>query len=111
MARSRSPICYSSTAGLEFESTSPCSVPVESRAARPRHPCRFRLHPGDIGIDGPIRIAGRSQEEWVLDAAAWRDLGATHLLVNTRNAGLSFPDGHVDAIRRFMESARAAAAP
>ena len=63
--------------------------------------------PGDIGIDGPIRIAGRSQEEWVLDAAAWRDLGATHLSVNTRNAGLSFPDGHIDAIRRFMDSARA----
>jgi probable F420-dependent oxidoreductase len=63
--------------------------------------------PGDIGIDGPIRIAGRSQEEWVLDAAAWRDLGATHLSVNTRNSGLSFPDGHIDAIRRFMDSARA----
>ena len=63
--------------------------------------------PDDIGIDGPIRIAGRSQEEWVLDAAGWRDLGATHLSVNTRNAGLSFPDGHIDAIRRFMDSARA----
>ena len=63
--------------------------------------------PDDIGIDGPIRIAGRSQEEWVLDAEGWRDLGATHLSVNTRNAGLSFPDGHIDAIRRFMDSARA----
>ncbi len=64
--------------------------------------------PGDIGIDGPIRVADRSQEEWLSDAAAWRDLGATHLSVNTRNSGLSFPDGHVDAIRRFMDSARAA---
>ena len=64
--------------------------------------------PSDIGIDGPIRIASRSEEEWTLDAAAWRDIGATHLSVNTRNAGLSFPDGHIDAIRRFMDAVKVA---
>ena len=62
--------------------------------------------PGDIGIDGSIRVADRSQEEWVLDALAWRDIGATHLSVNTRNAGLSFPDGHIDVIQRFMEATK-----
>jgi len=34
---------------------------------------------------------------------AWRDIGATHLSVNTRSAGLSFPEGHIEAIRRFKD--------
>ena len=58
----------------------------------------------DIGIDGRIAIVGRSLEQWVEDALAWKDLGATHLSLNTRGAGLRFPDGHVDAIRKFKEA-------
>jgi hypothetical protein len=39
---------------------------------------------------------------------AWRDAGATHLSVNTGGAGMAFPDGHIDAVRRFMDAATAA---
>ena len=64
--------------------------------------------PTEIGIDGRITIADRSPEEWAGDVAAWRDIGATHLSVRTVNAGLSFPDGHINAIRHFKEVAAAA---
>jgi len=32
-------------------------------------------------------------------------MGATHLTFNTMRAGLSSPDAHIDAIRRFKEAA------
>ena len=38
--------------------------------------------------------------EWATRAPEWRDLGATHLSVNTMGAGLS-PRGHIEAILRM----------
>ena len=60
--------------------------------------------PGDIGIESGVPIAGRPVEESMREATAWRDIGATHLRVNTRGAGLAFPDGHLEAVRRFKEA-------
>jgi probable F420-dependent oxidoreductase len=60
--------------------------------------------PDELGIDGAIRVADVPQEEWAKEAAAWRDIGATHVSVNTRNAGLTFPEGHLSAVRRFKET-------
>ena len=60
--------------------------------------------PGDIGIESWVSIRNRRPEEWVKDVAAWKDLGATHIAVSTMRAGLSSPDGHIDAIRRFKEA-------
>ena len=64
--------------------------------------------PDDIGINGSVSIGKGSPDQWVREAAAWRDAGATHLSVNTGGDGLSFPDAHLDAIRLFMEAARGA---
>ena len=58
----------------------------------------------EIGIDGSIRTGDRPVEEWVADARAWHDLGATHLSLNPRAAGYSFPDGHLEIARRFKEA-------
>jgi probable F420-dependent oxidoreductase len=63
--------------------------------------------PGDIGIEGRIGITKGSPEEWTEEAARWKSLGATHLSVNTMGGGLTSPDDHIDAIRRFIESAAA----
>lgn len=60
--------------------------------------------PADIGVGGSVTTAGRSTEEWIEDAIAWRDLGATHLSFSTRGAGLSFPEGHIDTVKRFREA-------
>ena len=35
---------------------------------------------------------------------AWQDLGATSVIAEPRGAGLKFPDGHLDVLRRFRET-------
>ena len=60
--------------------------------------------PSSIGIEGRISLAQDSAESWINLFAAWRELGATHVSVNTMGAGLSSPDDHIDAIRRFKEA-------
>lgn len=60
--------------------------------------------PANIGIESWVAIGNRSPDEWVADVKAWQDLGATHISVNTMRAGLSSPQAHIDAIRRFREA-------
>ena len=59
--------------------------------------------PSSIGIETWISISGGGPEFWQEQAAAWCSLGATHISVNTMNAGLGSPQEHIDAIRRFKE--------
>ena len=61
-------------------------------------------NPSEIGINGGVAHGGRSPDEWIADASAWKDLGATHLSFGTRGAGLSFPDSHIDAVRQFRRA-------
>ena len=60
--------------------------------------------PTSIGIEGRISVRESTPEDWARTAAAWRALGATHLAVNTMNAGFQSPAEHIDAIRRFREA-------
>ena len=60
--------------------------------------------PDDIGIESWVSIRGRSHDEWVVDVEAWKALGATHISVNTMNAGLASPQAHIDAIAKFKEA-------
>ena len=61
--------------------------------------------PSDVGIESWVSIGGLSENQWLEEAVAWRDLGATHISVNTMNAGLTTPEDHMGAIRRFKEVA------
>ena len=60
--------------------------------------------PSTIGIEGRSSFAGQTPEDWVQVYNAWKGLGATHLSVNTMRAGLSGPDAHIDAIRRYRQA-------
>lgn len=60
--------------------------------------------PKAIGIEGRVNIAGSKPNDWNKLAAAWQEVGATHLSVNTMRAGLTGPDQHIEAIRRFKEA-------
>ena len=60
--------------------------------------------PGAIGIEGRVSISEGNPDQWNRTAAAWGEVGATHLSVNTMRAGLSGPDEHIEAIRRFKEA-------
>ena len=60
--------------------------------------------PDEIGIESWVTIADHPPEWWATRAAAWKDLGATHISVNTMTAGFTSTDEHIDAIRRFKEA-------
>ena len=60
--------------------------------------------PDAIGIESSVAIRDGSPDQWAEDIEARRELGVTHLSVNTMGAGLSSPQGHIDAIRRFKET-------
>ncbi len=59
--------------------------------------------PEDIGVESWVSIRDSSEDDWKRTAEAWRELGATHLSVNTMNAGLVSPQAHIEAIERFKE--------
>ena len=59
--------------------------------------------PNSFGLEARITIAGLSEDDWVAQFKGWEKLGATHISVNTMRAGLSSPQDHLNAIRRFKE--------
>ena len=61
--------------------------------------------PEDVGIEGRISMFNTPEDAWAKTVRDWQDLGATHVSFNTMNAGLSSPQQHIDAIRRFKEAA------
>ena len=58
----------------------------------------------DVAIEGRIKLGDRTPEACAREVAAWADLGATEVTLNTMGAGLSSPKDHMDAIRRFMNA-------
>lgn len=63
--------------------------------------------PSAIGIAGRLAIGQGSADDWVKEIQAWKEIGASHLSVNTMKAGFTSPAAHIDAIRRFREAIRA----
>ena len=60
--------------------------------------------PESVGIEARLDVGRVPQEEWIAQTKAWRSLGATHISVNTMNAGLSSPLEHVETIGRYKEA-------
>ena len=60
--------------------------------------------PTEFGIQAQAQIRGGSPERWASHAAAWRELGATHLAIATMNASLATLDDHIAAIRTWKEA-------
>ena len=61
--------------------------------------------PESFAIGKAIVMADRTPEEWRAELSEWKRCGATRMHVETMDAGLSSPDAHIDAIRRFREAA------
>ena len=59
--------------------------------------------PSSIGLEARIEVSDGDAELWQERVAAWRDLGATHITVNTMEAGLRSVGDHIDTIQRFKE--------
>ena len=60
--------------------------------------------PESVGIEGRLDVGRVPQEEWASQTEAWGTLGATHISVNTMNAGLRSPQEHVESIQRYKEA-------
>jgi probable F420-dependent oxidoreductase len=60
--------------------------------------------PATLPLEGRIKLAGQDEGEWTKQVDGWKALGATSVIGEPRGAGLSFPDGHLDVLRRFKAS-------
>ena len=60
--------------------------------------------PSAVGIEGRFSLAIGGPAEWVQRAREWRDIGATHLSVNTMGAGLASPRDHIDAVLKVKQA-------
>ena len=57
--------------------------------------------PASLPLEGRIRLAGQDPDGWRKQVEVWKTLGATSFIAEPRGAGLPFPDGHLDVLRRF----------
>jgi probable F420-dependent oxidoreductase len=57
-----------------------------------------------VGIEARLDVGRVPPGEWVERTEAWRLLGATHISINTMNAGLRSPQEHVETIARYKEA-------
>jgi probable F420-dependent oxidoreductase len=80
-----------------------CRAAIEKIATYAREAGR---DPKRIGIEGRMTISAESAETWQEQIEAWKEVGATHLSVNTMNAGFNNPAAHIDAIRNFREATK-----
>ena len=58
----------------------------------------------DIGIEARLSISQTPEAEWKRYAEGWRDLGATHLTINTMGNRFTSVQQHLDALRRVKEA-------
>jgi len=62
--------------------------------------------PDSLGIDARAPVAAGTPDDWHKAAEEWRALGATHLSINTMNAGLRGPDAHVKRLGEALAAIR-----
>jgi probable F420-dependent oxidoreductase len=60
--------------------------------------------PNEIGFEPRISVSQGNPDAWAKEAEAWKELGATHLSVNTMGAGFKSPQEHIDAVKGFKEA-------
>ncbi len=74
--------------------------PAARRSARDRRPSRDRgrTGPGHLGMEGRVSWSSDGVAKVVDHIGRWRDAGATHVSINTMNAGLGPVDGHLEVL-------------
>jgi len=64
--------------------------------------------PARLPLEGRIRLAGQGPDGWARQVEAWTALGASSVIAEPRGAGLGFPAGHLDVLRRFKDTVKEA---
>ena len=62
--------------------------------------------PAEIGIEARLTLASQPRNDWLGYVAAWRQLGATHLCVNTMGMQLARVDEHLAALADVITQVR-----
>jgi probable F420-dependent oxidoreductase len=58
--------------------------------------------PAEVGIEARLTLGAVPEKEWPAFVDGWRELGATHLCVNTMNMGLAKPEEHAAVLRDVL---------
>jgi probable F420-dependent oxidoreductase len=58
--------------------------------------------PAEIGFEARLTLGAVPEKEWPDFVEGWRELGATHLCVNTMNMGLGKPEDHAAVLRDVL---------
>ncbi|HWD79486.1 MAG TPA: LLM class F420-dependent oxidoreductase [Kribbella sp.] len=58
--------------------------------------------PATIGIEARLSLGAVPEQDWRSFADGWRELGATHLCVNTMSMGLARPEEHAQVLREVL---------
>ncbi|TCC58245.1 LLM class F420-dependent oxidoreductase [Kribbella pittospori] len=58
--------------------------------------------PAEIGFEARLTLGNVPEQDWRTYVDSWRELGATHLTVNTMNMGLSKPEDHAEVLRDVL---------
>ena len=59
--------------------------------------------PSDVGIEARLEFSRMNWEEMAEAIETWRDLGATHIGINTMRADLKTPEDHIKVLTQFRE--------
>jgi probable F420-dependent oxidoreductase len=96
---------WMSSRGIQPPTDRPAGPSREQQVGRLRkHLAQADRDAATFGIDGRIALRQGGPDEWRHQVEEWRRLGATHVSVDTMRAGLTVPQAHIDAIRRFHEA-------
>jgi len=60
--------------------------------------------PVAVGVEARMNAREGDLDEWFRQTDGWRELGATHISINTMGAGFKSPTEHIEAIRRYKEA-------
>ena len=60
--------------------------------------------PKSLALDGRLRASGKQPEDWMDEAKAWQEMGASFLSIENRQGGLKTAGEHIEAMRRFKDA-------
>lgn len=60
--------------------------------------------PDRFGLEGRVHLGTTPADRWPEAVRIWKELGGTHLSVNTMRSGFRTPQEHLEALRHFREA-------
>ena len=62
-------------------------------------------HSSEVGIETFINVSDKTSEQYKKEIADWKNVGATHISVNTMGANFTSLADHIEAVKEFRDVA------